>query len=147
MLIHKYYNRISLKLLENDLGSSFHQFPRLKIYSARKTHGSLHGKINMLIILHKNVAFKTMVTYTKEVIETWKRLLHACRCVFLNVSTTVIGAHHNGGLLFIRKHPQKVINYISCGVAEEKDCDIQTESIAAAELGGLSRIKNLITVW
>lgn len=74
------------------------------------------------------------MTYTKEVIETWKRLQLYCRRVLLNVSTTVIGAHHNGGLLFIHKHQQKVSNYTSWGVAEEKDCDIQTESIATTEL-------------
>lgn len=60
---------------------------------------------------------------------------------FLNVSTTVIGAHHNGGLLFIHKHQQKVINYASCGVAEEKDCDIQTESIATTQLGACRLLK------
>lgn len=54
----------------------------------------------------------------------------------MNASTTVIGAHHNGGLLFILKNQQKVVTYTSCGVAEEKECDIQTESIATAELGG-----------
>ena len=95
-------------------------------------------------MLHKNVAFKTTVTYTKKVIETWKRLQLTCHRVLLNVSTTVIGAHHNGGLLFLHNHYQKVINFTSCGVAEEKDCDIQTESIATTELGGLSLIKNLI---
>ncbi len=29
----------------------------------------------------------------------------------------------------------------SCGVAEEKDCDIQTESIATTELGGCRILK------
>ena len=88
----------------NDFGSSFHQFTRLEINSGRGLHGSLHSEINKITILHKNVAFKTTVTYTKEVIETWKRLQLACHRVFLNVSTTVIGAHHNGGLLFLHDH-------------------------------------------
>ena len=70
----------------------------------RGLHGFLHSKINMITILHKNVAFKTTVTYTKKVIETWKRLRLACHRVLLNVSTTVIGAHHNGGLLFLHDH-------------------------------------------
>jgi hypothetical protein len=88
----------------NDSGSSFHQFTRLEIILGRGLHGLLHSKINKITILHKNVAFKTTVTYTKEVIETWKRLQLACHRVFLNVSTTVIGAHHNGGLLFLHDH-------------------------------------------
>lgn len=88
----------------NDPGSSFHQFTRLEIILARGLHGSLHSKINKITILHKNVAFKTKVTYSKKVIETWKRLQLACHRVLLNVSTTVIGAHHNGGLLFLHEH-------------------------------------------
>lgn len=88
----------------NDPGSSFHQFTRLEIILGRGLHVSLHSEINKLTILHKNVAFKTKVTYTKEVIETWKRLQLTCHRVFLNVSTTVIGAHHNGGLLFLHDH-------------------------------------------
>lgn len=73
-------------------------------FLGRELHGSLHSEINKITILHKNVAFKTKVTYTKKVIETWKRLQLTCHLVFLNVSTTVIGAHHNGGLLFLHDH-------------------------------------------
>lgn len=94
-----------------------------------------------------NVAFTQSVTYTREVIETWKRLRLAGPCVLLNISTIMIGARHNGGLLFLHNHQQKVVSISPCGVAEEKDCDIQTESIATSGLGGLSFIKNLIALW
>lgn len=71
MLIHRYFLCFTLGSLVNDFGSSFHQFTRLEIILGRGLHGSLHSEINKITILHKNVAFKTTVTYTKEVIETW----------------------------------------------------------------------------
>lgn len=59
---------------------------------------AFNKKVNKMTF---NVAFKMMVTYTKKVIETWKRLQLDCHRVFLNISTIMIGAHHNGGLLFV----------------------------------------------
>lgn len=94
----------SLGSLVNDSRNSFHQFTRLEIILGRGLHGSLHSEINKTTILHKNVAFKTTVTYTKKVIETWKRLQLTCHRVLLNISTTMIGARHNGGLLFLHNH-------------------------------------------